>query len=452
MDDAARAASRRTSTTRYTLDTTLPVSEGIKEILKTLGEAMVLVILVVFLFLQNWRATLIPMLAVPVSLIGTFAVFPLLGFSVNTLSLFGLVLAIGLVVDDAIVVVEAVEHHIEQGMSPRDATIKAMQEVSGPVIGIALILAAVFIPVGLMGGIQGRLNQQFAITIAVSVLISAFNALTLSPALSAHAAAAAQGIEGLARRAFFGGFNRGLERATRGYVSLSHGLIRKPLIGDRDPRCCSRVADGVLGTRLPSSFLPEEDYGYFLLNVQLPPAASLERTDAVTRKIDAILREDRGRRATSTPSSASACSTRVTASNNAFYFVQLKPWDEREADGLDARAIVNRLNGALRERGAGGGGVRRHAAVDSRARHRRAASRSGCRIAAAARSSSSTQQLQKFLAAARKRPELAGVDLAVHAPACRRSSPTSIARRCCGRAWRSATSTRRCRRISAGCT
>ena len=170
---------------RYTLDTTAPVSEGIKEILKTLGEAMVLVILVVFLFLQNWRATLIPMLAVPVSLIGTFAVFPLLGFSINTLSLFGLVLAIGLVVDDAIVVVEAVEQHIEHGMSPHDATVKAMKEVSGPVIGIALILAAVFIPVGLMSGIQGRLNQQFAMTIAVSVLISAFNALTLSPALAA---------------------------------------------------------------------------------------------------------------------------------------------------------------------------------------------------------------------------------------------------------------------------
>ena len=168
----------------YTLDTTVPVSEGVREIVKTLGEAIVLVTLVVFLFLQNWRATLIPMLAVPVSLIGTFLVFPLLGFSVNTLSLFGLVLAVGLVVDDAIVVVEAVEHHIEGGMTPREATLRAMREVSGPVVGIALVLAAVFIPVGLMGGIQGRLNQQFAITIAVSVLISAFNALTLSPALA----------------------------------------------------------------------------------------------------------------------------------------------------------------------------------------------------------------------------------------------------------------------------
>src|SRR5919205_1625518 len=168
-----------------TLDTTLPVTEGIRDIIKTLLIAMLLVLLVVFVFLQNWRATLIPMIAVPVSLIGTFAFFPLLGFSINTLSLFALVLAIGLVVDDAIVVVEAVEHHIEEGMAPREATLKAMEEVSGPVISIALILASVFIPVALVSGIKGRLNKQFAVTIAVSVVISAFNALTLSPALSA---------------------------------------------------------------------------------------------------------------------------------------------------------------------------------------------------------------------------------------------------------------------------
>ena len=167
------------------LDTTLAVTEGMKEIVKTLVEALVLVILVVFLFLQGWRATLIPLLAVPVSLVGTFALFPLFGFSINTLSLFGLVLAIGLVVDDAIVVVEAVEHHIEHGMSPKEATLKAMEEVSGPVIAIAIILAAVFVPTAFIPGITGRLYQQFAVTIAVSVIISAFNALTLSPALSA---------------------------------------------------------------------------------------------------------------------------------------------------------------------------------------------------------------------------------------------------------------------------
>src|SRR5205809_4722644 len=199
------------------LDTTTSVTEGISEIVQTLLIALVLVILVVFVFLQNWRATLIPMIAVPVSLIGTFAVFPLLGFSINTLSLFALVLAIGLVVDDAIVVVEAVEHHIEEGMSPRDATFKAMEEVSGPVISIALILASVFIPVALLSGIQGQLNKQFAVTIAVSVIISAFNALMLSPALSAMMLRPRKEARGLLTR-FFGGFNRWFEKATRGYV------------------------------------------------------------------------------------------------------------------------------------------------------------------------------------------------------------------------------------------
>src|SRR5664279_815256 len=211
------------------LDTTLSVSEGIKEIYKTLFEALALVILVVFIFLQGWRATLIPLLAVPVSLVGTFMVFPLLGFSINTLSLFGLVLAIGLVVDDAIVVVEAVEHHIEQGMMPKEATLQAMKEVSGPVVGIALVLAAVFVPVAFMGGIQGRLNKQFAVTIAVSVLISAFNALSLAPALSALLLRPRTASRGLLAR-FFGGFNRVFARATRGYVSVSSLLIRKAVL------------------------------------------------------------------------------------------------------------------------------------------------------------------------------------------------------------------------------
>src|SRR5277367_1135060 len=166
------------------LDQTAPVRAGMKEILWTLLIAIVLVILVVYLFLQDWRATLIPMLAVPVSLVGTFVVFPLFGFSINTLSMFGLVLAIGLVVDDAIVVVEGVQHHIEEGLSPKDAAIKAMSELSGPVVGIALVLASVFVPTAFIPGITGRLYQQFAITIAISVMLSAFNALTLSPALA----------------------------------------------------------------------------------------------------------------------------------------------------------------------------------------------------------------------------------------------------------------------------
>src|SRR5579863_389792 len=201
------------------LDTTVVITEGIREILTTLLEAIGLVLLVVFIFLQNWRATLIPLIAVPVSLIGTFAVFPLLGFSINTLSLFGLVLAIGLVVDDAIVVVEAVERHIEEGMTPCDSTLQAMREVSGPVVSIALILAAVFIPVGFMSGIQGRLNKQFAITIAISVMISAFNALTLSPALAAMLLKPRQRTTGFLGR-LFGAFNRRFESITHGYVRV----------------------------------------------------------------------------------------------------------------------------------------------------------------------------------------------------------------------------------------
>src|SRR6476660_3155687 len=167
------------------LDQTLSVTEGLHDIIKTLFEALALVVIVVFIFLQGWRATLIPLCAVPVSLIGTFVLFPLFGFSINSLSLFGLVLAIGLVVDDAIVVVEAVEHHIEKGLNPREATLKAMREVTGPVVAIALILVAVFVPTAFLPGITGRMYQQFAVTIAVSVILSAFNALTLSPALCA---------------------------------------------------------------------------------------------------------------------------------------------------------------------------------------------------------------------------------------------------------------------------
>src|SRR4051812_14634555 len=329
---------------RYSIDTTLPVSEGIKEILITLAIAIVLVIFVVYLFLQNWRATLIPMIAVPVSLVGTFAIFPLLGFSINTLSLFGLVLAIGLVVDDAIVVVEAVEHHIEEGLSPKDATHKAMEEVSGPVVSIALILASVFIPVGFLGGIQGRLNKQFAITIAVSVMISAFNALTLSPALAAMLLRPRQRTTGLLGRSF-GVFNRWFAAATRGYVRVSHGLVRKAAVGIALLLVLTAAA-ALIGRRLPTGFVPEEDYGYFLLNVQLPPAASLERTDAVCRKIDDLLARTEGIGNYNTIAGFSLVS-RVTASNYGFYFIGLKPWEERP--GLDARAIVNRLNGQLRQ-------------------------------------------------------------------------------------------------------
>jgi HAE1 family hydrophobic/amphiphilic exporter-1 len=326
----------------FSLDTTLPVTEGIHEITTTLIEAMILVILVVYLFLQNWRATLIPMIAVPVSLIGTFAAFPLLGFSINTLSLFGLVLAIGLVVDDAIVVVEAVEHHIEEGMAPREATLQAMKEVSGPVIGIALILTSVFVPVAVTSGIQGRLNKQFAVTIAISVLISAFNALSLSPALSALLLRPRK--EGRGPLAlFFAGFNRWFGRVTHGYVDLSGRLIRKSLVAAAILGGFL-LLDAVVGKRLPTSFLPEEDQGYFLVNLQLPPAASLQRTNEVCRKVEKILEQTPGVRY-ATDIVGFSLLTRVSATYNGFFFVSLKPWRQREKDPADK--ILKTLNGRL---------------------------------------------------------------------------------------------------------
>jgi HAE1 family hydrophobic/amphiphilic exporter-1 len=326
------------------LDSSTPVTEGIREILVTLVEAIALVMLVVYCFLQSWRATLIPMLAVPVSLVGTFAAFPLLGFSINTLSLFGLVLAVGLVVDDAIVVVEAVQHHIEAGMSPRDATTQAMKEVSGPVVSIALILAAVFVPIGLMSGIQGRLNQQFAVTIAISVVISAFNALTLTPALSALLLRSRTASHGVLQP-FFGLFNRGFAAATQGYVRLSHVLVRRAVIGVAI-LVAFAVADGVLLNRLPTSFVPEEDYGFFFLNVQLPPGASLARTDEVCRRIERLVSETEGIDATTAIAGFSLIS-RVSADNSAFFFIALKPWEERRATAQQARSLVNQLNGRL---------------------------------------------------------------------------------------------------------
>ena len=324
------------------LDTTLAVSEGIKEIVTTLVEALILVVLVVFLFLQNWRATLIPLLAVPVSLIGTFAVFPLLGFSINTLSLFGLVLAIGLVVDDAIVVVEAVEQHIEHGLSPRDATLTAMEQVSRPVVAIALILASVFLPVAFIGGIQGRLNNQFAVTIAISTLISAFNALTLSPALSAMLLRPRTESRGLLRR-FFGAFNRGFEKVMHGYLVGSDAMLHKAVFSVV-LLIVIAVGAGLFGSRLPRSFLPEEDQGYFFVNVQLPVAASLQRTDETAKRIEAILKDTPGVQTYNTVVGFSLLSF-VNTTYNAFFFVTLKPWSERP--GLTVADIMHGVNQRL---------------------------------------------------------------------------------------------------------
>ena len=325
------------------LDTTLAVSEGIKEIVQTLVEALILVVLVVFIFLQNWRATLIPLLAVPVSLVGTFAVFPLLGFSINTLSLFGLVLAIGLVVDDAIVVVEAVEQHIEHGLSPRDATLKAMEEVSGPVVAIALVLAAVFLPAAFVGGITGRLNNQFAVTIAISTLISAFNALTLSPALAALLLKPGKQSRGLLGW-FFDRFNSGFGKVMHVYLVGSDVLLHKVVFSVL-LLVVVALAAGFFGSRLPTGLLPEEDQGYFFLNVQLPTAASLQRTDDVAKKIEAILKDTPGVQTYNTVVGFSLLSF-VNTTYNAFYFVTLKPWGER-GSGLTADAILRNLNQRL---------------------------------------------------------------------------------------------------------
>ena len=326
------------------LDTTLSVVQGIREIILTLVIAIALVILVVYLFLQGWRATLIPLLAVPVSLIGAFIFFPLFGFSINTLSLFGLVLAIGLVVDDAIVVVEAVERHIEEGMTPKAAALKAMEEISGPLVGIALVLSAVFVPTGFIPGITGRLYQQFAITIAISVLISAFNALTLSPALAALLLRPREKRGGLLRR-FFDWFNRMFERATNGYVRICGALIRKTAL-TLIVLAMFGVGAAFFSNRVPSSFLPDEDQGYLYVNLQLPSAASLERTDQVAQKIENILAHTPGVQSTTTVVGFSLLSfTRTTY--NGFFFVTLKPWDDRKTRAEQFQVIKATLNREL---------------------------------------------------------------------------------------------------------
>jgi HAE1 family hydrophobic/amphiphilic exporter-1 len=386
------------------LDQTRAVTEGIRDIVKTLFEALALVVIVVFIFLQGWRATLIPLCAVPVSLIGIFVLFPLFGFSINSLSLFGLVLAVGLVVDDAIVVVEAVERHIEEGMTPRDATLQAMREVSGPVIGIALVLSAVFIPTAFLPGITGRLYQQFALTIAISVIFSAFNALSLSPALSAillRPRTKTRGPLGW----FYERFNSIFTRATHGYVSLSRLAIRKSFLAFA---LLAVLALGAIffGAKLPSGFLPEEDQGYIYAAVQLPDAASLERTDEACRKVESILLKTPGVQYVTSVVGFSLLSL-VQNTYSAFFFVTLKPWDERTKPEEQYQAIKASLNkqlGGLSEGiafafpppaipGVGTSGGFTFVLED----------RAGKDIGFL------SQNLKTFLEAARKRPELAGL-------------------------------------------
>ncbi len=326
------------------LDQTRAVTEGMREILLTLGIALVLVIIVVYLFLQGWRASLIPLLAVPVSLIGTFAFFPLFNFSINTLSLFGLVLAIGLVVDDAIVVVESVERHIEEGESPKQAALKAMEEISGPVIGIALVLSAVFVPTAFIPGITGRMYQQFAVTIAVSVIISAFNALTLSPALAALLLRPRQPRRGPLGR-FFEGFNRLFGRARESYIRASTALIHKSGVA-----LTALIAFGIaayfFGEHIPSGFLPDEDQGYLYVNLQLPAASSLQRTEQAARAVEAVLAKTPGVEFTTSVVGFSLLSY-VQTSYNAFFFVTLKPWTARTQQAEQFETIKARLNQQL---------------------------------------------------------------------------------------------------------
>ena len=415
------------------LDTTLPVTEGINEIVHTLFEAVGLVIIVVFVFLQNWRATLIPLMTVPVSLIGAFIFFPMLGFSINVLSLLGLVLAIGIVVDDAIVVVEAVMHHIEHGMEPKEATIKAMEEVSGPVVAIGLILAAVFVPVGFMGGISGLLYQQFAITIALSVLLSVVNALTLSPALAGMLLKPVNPNKKSILQPFYNGFNKVFGWVTDRYVGFAGILVRKMFRG--------LVFMGVLiyvivmlVQRIPGGFVPEEDQGYILVNALLPDAASLERTDAVMKKVEKILEEHEAVEGFNTISGFSLI-TGAYSSNMGFFFVQLKPWEERHTP----RAGVVRGGERAQSRVRPADTRRRVSSPSARPPSRASApapgSRCSCRTAAAARRSTwrSRRSVSWRRPASGRRSAASARSIA---PACRRFTRTSTAARCSGPACR----------------
>jgi hydrophobic/amphiphilic exporter-1 (mainly G- bacteria), HAE1 family len=386
------------------LDTTLAVSAGIHEIYKTLGEALLLVILVVYIFLQGFRATLIPLLAVPVSLIATFIVFPMLGFSINTLSLLGMVLAIGLVVDDAIVVVEAVEHHIELGLTPHDATIKAMEEVSSPVIAIALILAAVFIPTAFIPGITGQLYKQFAITIAISVLFSAFNALTLSPALSAMLLRPKKPVRG-PLGAFFRGFNRVFGRATDGYVNICRHLIHKTAVAFLLLAALA-VGAGYFGKQLPSSFLPDEDQGYLFAGLQLPDASSLQRSSEAARDVEKIIMDTPGVQYVSTVAGFSLLSG-VNATYSSFFFISLKPWDERRTPETSYEGIKAHLQRTLARDPSGIAFSFPPPAIPG------VGTSGGATFILEDRSADSIDFLAKntqiFMAAARKRPELTGL-------------------------------------------
>ena len=386
------------------LDTTLAVTEGMKEIEHTLVEAIVLVLIVVFIFLQGWRATLIPLLAVPVSLVGTFCLFPLFGFSINTLSLFGLVLAIGLVVDDAIVVVEIVEHHIERGLSPKEAALKGMEEVTAPVIAIAIILTAVFVPTAFIPGITGRLYQQFAVTIAVSVIISAFNALTLSPALSALLLRPKKRGRGPLQK-FFDIFNKGFGKATDGYVGVCRFLVHKTTFAML-LLAATIILVGFLGKAIPTSFLPDEDQGYFFGGIQLPNAASLQRNDAIVRQCEDVLKHTPGVQYYSSVVGFSMLSGGYNTYRS-FFFIAENPWHDRKAPDEQYKAIMGHINREFAKIPGAVGFVFPPPAIPG------VGTAGGVTFVLEDRSGQGVeflaQNLQKFMAAARKRPEFASV-------------------------------------------
>jgi len=320
-----------------TLDTTLPIEASMHEIVKTLEEAVILVLIVVYVFLQSFRATIIPMCTVPVSLLGAFIMFPVLGFSVNVLTMFGLVLAIGIVVDDAIVVVEAVQHHLEHGKEPVEATKLAMKEVSGPVVAIGLVLCAVFVPVAFMGGVTGQLYSQFALTIAVAVIFSVINALTLSPALSALLLKKPKPGRGPIA-AFFKLFNRFFDWLSTNYGCVVGGLVRK---ATRSMLLLVMVIAGiwVVGRFVPGGFIPDEDKGYLFVAVELPEGASLQSTDDVLKQVEDIV--------CSTPGVRSAVGlagfnilNSLNFPNTAMMFVGLKPWEERKSPEMHASVLA----------------------------------------------------------------------------------------------------------------
>jgi HAE1 family hydrophobic/amphiphilic exporter-1 len=324
-----------------TLDSTLPIKASMEEIVHTLFEAVLLVLLVVYVFLQSFRATIIPMCTVPVSLLGAFILFPALGFSINVLTMFGLVLAIGIVVDDAIVVVEAVQHHIEHGMSPVEATRQAMKEVSGPVVAIGLVLCAVFVPVAFMGGVTGQLYSQFALTIAVAVVFSVINALTLSPALSALLLKKPTPGRGPIA-AFFKMFNRTFDWVTERYGRIVAGMVRKATFS---MLLLVVVMGGifVLGKHVPGGFIPDEDKGFLFVAVQLPEGASLQRSDEILKQVEGIVLSTEGVRSGLGLAGLNILNT-LNFPNSAMMFVGLDPWEERKDPALHAKAIAQGWN------------------------------------------------------------------------------------------------------------